>query len=102
MCVSGGGGSGPGGGGGLLIQVSVRMILVQTSERLWLLKRKGREAALRLISAGMWAEPRQDDGLCAWEGVMEGVGGVGGDGGAGAGPAQPGQAGPCQTKRAAP
>lgn len=64
---------------GLLIHVSVRMILVQTSERLWLLKRKGREAALRLISEGMWAEPRQDDGLCAWEGVM-GVGGVGGDG----------------------
>lgn len=101
MCVSGGGGSGPG-GGGLLIHVSVRMILVQTSERLWLLKRKGREAALRLISAGMWAEPRQDDGLCAWEGVMEGGVGWGVMGGAGAGPAQPGQAGPCQTKRAAP
>lgn len=85
----------------MLIHVSVRMILVQTCERLWLLKRKGREAALRLISAGMWAEPRQDDGLCAWEGVM-GMVGVGGDGGAAAGPAQPGQAGPCQTKRAAP
>lgn len=69
MCVSGGGVLV---WEGLLIHVSVRMIPVQTSERLWVLKRKGK-AALRLISAGMWAEPRQD--------VMAGVPGRGSDGG---------------------